>query len=231
MPYRKRRTARRRPRRRFVRRRRARISRNLGGTLGLFGSPTVKRTLKYVENITMSSTTGSIFHQLFSANGLYDPNTTGTGHQPIFFDQIMPYFNHYSVVGSKISVVLTHRVSTMSTDATVAVGLALRGTVATHASYQLYMENGQERHVMMPPDPSVRNHLSMGFAAKKYFGKKYVVDNYDLKGTASNNPAEGAFFHIYIDPMTGTDSPVINALVSITYHAIFSEPKAAFTGS
>lgn len=230
MPYRsKRPTTRRRfpKRRKFVRRRRAPIARTLGGTVGLFGSPTVRRTLKYVENITLSSTAGAIVTQIFTANGLYDPNITGGGHQPIWFDQIMPYFNHYCVTGSKINIAFTQRGSSISADASVVVGVALRPSVTTASSFQLYMENGQQRYKVLSTDPASRATLSMGMNTRKYFGKKYTVDNYDLKGTIGSNPVEEVFYQLYADPLTGADSPNVNALVTITYYAVFSEPNPA----
>ena len=36
---------------------------------------------------------------VFSANGLYDPNITGIGHQPRGFDQLMALYDHYVVIG------------------------------------------------------------------------------------------------------------------------------------
>ena len=32
------------------------------------------------------------------------PNHTGVGHQPLYFDQLMTIYNHYIVIGAKITV-------------------------------------------------------------------------------------------------------------------------------
>jgi len=87
------------------------------------------------------------------------------------------------------------------------------------------MENGQERHSILSTDPSSRANISLGFGARKYFGKRYAVDNYDLKGSIGANPGEQAFYQLFVDPLTGTDNTNINAIVTITYTAIFSEPN------
>ena len=36
-----------------------------------------------------------------------DPNHTGVGHQPLYFDQLMTIYNHYIVIGAKITVKFT----------------------------------------------------------------------------------------------------------------------------
>jgi len=52
------------------------------------GFPDRKRlTLKYSDTYEMSSSSGSVVLQQFRANSLFDPDLTGTGHQPRGYDQ------------------------------------------------------------------------------------------------------------------------------------------------
>lgn len=57
--------------------------------------------LKYVENTTR---TAASFSNVFRLNGIYDPNLTGTGHQPMGHDQWNNFYNEYQVYGSAINV-------------------------------------------------------------------------------------------------------------------------------
>jgi len=67
--------------------------------------PKFKKRLVYSEtSLTVASTSGSSNSYFFSANGLFDPNTTGTGHQPMGFDQMMLMYEQYTVFASKITV-------------------------------------------------------------------------------------------------------------------------------
>ena len=70
--------------------------------LSLLGSK-VKTKLRYVEYFTLNpAAAGLPATHVFSANGLYDPNITGVGHQPRGFDQLMALYDHYYVSRSKI---------------------------------------------------------------------------------------------------------------------------------
>ena len=68
---------------------------------------TLQTTLRYQETLSLSSSSGALFGYVYNLNGLYDPNHTGTGHQPLYFDQLMTIYNHYIVIGAKITVKFT----------------------------------------------------------------------------------------------------------------------------
>jgi hypothetical protein len=46
------------------------------------------RTLRYVDMYLLSSSSGSVVTQVTRVNSLFDPDLTGTGHQPRGFDQL-----------------------------------------------------------------------------------------------------------------------------------------------
>jgi len=67
----------------------------------------IRARIRYNEVVAIDSTVGFPGHCLFRANGLYDPNITGGGHQPMGLDQYALLYNHYKVVSSVISVTPT----------------------------------------------------------------------------------------------------------------------------
>jgi len=75
-------------------------------------------SLHYRESILLSSTAmlPTAFNN-FSMNSLFDPNRTGTGHQPYGFDQLSTFYNRYYVTGSKMTV--TFSCQTKDNDTTV----------------------------------------------------------------------------------------------------------------
>lgn len=58
--------------------------------------------LVYTTNVSVASVAGVPQFYTFAGNSLYDPDITGTGHQPMGFDQWQGFYNKYTVYGSKI---------------------------------------------------------------------------------------------------------------------------------
>lgn len=78
-------------------------SMSLSSTVG--GFPDHARvTLRYSEDVTLTSTTGVPGIYTFRGNSVFDPNLTGTGGQPCNFDDFAVHYNRYRVMGSRISV-------------------------------------------------------------------------------------------------------------------------------
>lgn len=49
-------------------------------------------------------TAGAINRQSWAANGLFDPDVSGAGHQPYYFDQLSAMYRRYQVYGVKIQI-------------------------------------------------------------------------------------------------------------------------------
>lgn len=61
--------------------------------------------MKYTDGVLLSTTTGiGVATYAFRCNSLFDPDQTGTGHQPYRFDQLAAIFQRYRVLKSKIIV-------------------------------------------------------------------------------------------------------------------------------
>ena len=76
------------------------------GKLVLTGFPQSKLVkMRYVDsNLTLDPGAGLITSSVYSANSLYDPDITATGHQPMGFDQWSKIYRRYTVLSSKITV-------------------------------------------------------------------------------------------------------------------------------
>ncbi len=78
--------------------------------------------MRYFADVELDPGAGAMAAHIFSANGLFDPDITGVGHQPYSFDQWMAVYDHYHVVGAKISVTF---LSTQEAAANNHVGVSL----------------------------------------------------------------------------------------------------------
>jgi len=80
---------------------------NLGREITLGFPPRKRVTLKYADTYVFTSVAGAVSTQQFRVNACYDPDATGTGHQPRGFDQWCasggPY-TRYRVLRSRVAI-------------------------------------------------------------------------------------------------------------------------------
>jgi hypothetical protein len=155
---------------------------------------------------------------------MYDPDITSTGHQPMPFDQLMLSFDHYCVVGAKIRVNFRNT----STASTVGCAISLNATNSATSNYQALIENGvmvRDRLQLAPSDDSSKV-LEMPISIPRFSGTPRPLDNPDLWGSISSNPAEQSYFHlsVWTPDVVTVVGPVI-CEVFITYDAWFLEPR------
>lgn len=187
------------------------------------GDKFVFKTRYFRANLTL--TTGAIGGNaatyVLRANSLYDPELSGLGHQPLGYDQIMPFYDHYCVVGSKIKVRFTND----SEDRAPYIGLTLKDSPTTESDLRVIIENGQGAYnQLLSKDGNGQKALTATYSAKKMFGGN-PLSKESIKGRQTTNPEDGAYFHIWV----ASDSVVLASTVSVTiemeYTAILTEPK------
>lgn len=166
------------------------------------------------------------------ANGMYDPDYTGTGHQPMGFDQWMSAYNHFQVTSSTIQV---RWVPTAASSVAPGVfGVILDDDQTPPyigGDYYTLLETGRTGHasyglvegIGKGKNPIVRKT----FNARKFFGSKFLEGDLKYAGNTGTNPAETAFFHIWASNAgLGADPPGQLFEVIMDFVATLFEPKA-----
>lgn len=186
--------------------------------------------LKYVQTCTLTPSTGSMGIHRFRANSIYDPDLTGTGHQPMFRDQMADLYNHYIVLGSTMEAVIwteditTHYVS--------VVGISqVDDAVTTLTSVIQLLEQNTTRYKLMR-NSALSGEKTMvkcrsNWSCKKWFGLKDPIDDKGEYGAAMTaSPTDEALFLIFANyPDMTTEVPPLKCLVTIKYFVQLSEPK------
>jgi len=177
---------------------------------------------KYAEQKSLATQSGADTQYQFSVNGMYDPNITGTGGQPMFFDQIAGIYDHYTVIGSKIKWTVINASTTavepyrcvfwINDDTTTSVGFD--SLVATTGAQTRFAQGG------LNPDRII---VEQYWSARKNFGN--CLANDELKGTAAANPAEQQYFQITLRAVDSVTVIPLWVLVEIEYTAIWRERK------
>lgn len=190
----------------------------------------VQKKLPYFEQaISLTGTAGVISQYVFSANGVYDPNVSGTGHQPLGFDTMMQYYEQYTVVSSRITVT---GAGNGVQPATFSICLAPDTTALALPDI---VENGLI--VMKTIDGRGNTYgsgerigsLSLACNVANYFGrksKKDLLDDVTLSGTVAANPTEQVYFVIAAWGFSAfTDNSAVNLSAIIEYDVVFWEPR------
>lgn len=185
-----------------------------------------KARLRYCTPLALNCSVGTTVAYVFSANGLYDPDITGSGHQPYGFDQLMAMYNHYTVISSKCQVRWYN-----NTNFPVNCGIALRddssGVNGTAISQILETPGTVSRMLGASASQDSAGAVSKGFSCRRFFTRRTpIIEDANLRGTAAANPTEQAYFHVFATPNLDTDDPPqITGTVVIDFIAWFTEPK------
>jgi len=194
--------------------------------------------LRYVQEIKLDAGTASFAVNTFSANGMYDPDITGVvvGHQPSNFDTWMSIYDHYTVLGARIS---SQFVPTAAANLIPAVsGILLSDTgirVAGMTGLEDLLENPQNKRgntfsvgtlYSVPYNKTTKN-----FSASKFFGKKssVVMGDDDYRGRINANPTDQAYFELYAYSVDGNNPGALTYIVTIEYLAMLTERKPALS--
>lgn len=191
------------------------------------GTSTVKR-FKYTEFFTINPSIGSAGSYVFKANDLYDPNFTGTGHQPYGFDQIIQFYNHFQVLGAKV----TFKVYPGTNAPPFVMGVRLDDTnslTTTNVDYLMEQPRNKRKLIGTGNNTTDKNtQITHTFSGSKFFrvAPTAFKGNRAYMGTSGSSPSEEAYFICWIGPTNGsTDLTTYDCSVEIEYIARFTEPR------
>lgn len=180
--------------------------------------------LPYATTFTLTTPTSfSATGYVFSANGMFDPDITGTGLQPMGFDQMMVFYEHYTVTYATIEA--TFRNFTLNQAPTVF--LALRGDVTPATSQFQIMETGNtvSTQLMVGGIDGSMKKLYLTAKIGKFLGIRDLFDSSVARGDVAANPTEGVFFHVGAFNSENITSTSIYCQVRVVYQAIFTEAR------
>lgn len=192
------------------------------GKIPLF-PPRFRGLLRYCDAINLTSTSGVMSSYVLSANGLYDPDITSTGHQPAGFDQMMASYEHFCVVASNIRASFTNT-SAATSSPCVALSVNASPTPVTSASQIL--EDGNITTQRLAPTSSFGNTqtLELGVDIAKFGGVDDLLDNPYYRGDVAANPLEQQYFILQLYNLAGVTS-TCEVVFEIEYTAYFKEPR------
>lgn len=173
--------------------------------------------MRYFQTINLALVAATPQAYNFSCNSIFDPNVTGTGHQPSNYDFWATQYTQYQVIGSKCTVKYV-RQNTLQTEIwyTVNVTEAIANApISTNAM----LEFGKKPQVGGSWVEDNRNTAKAYYSANKWFKRKVLQSGGGWIGFG-NNANDPVYFQIMAvcEPSNQTDT----FLVEIEYTVALS---------
>ena len=184
----------------------------------------IRKTLPYYTFASVASGVSNAANAyVLSANGLFDPDITGTGGQPMSFDQGMTFFNHYTVHKCRA------RVTFQSDSATLraTVGLFVSGSSTVTTVVENLIENGDgaiqqlEFAGAFGSTATLTRTLDVG----RFQSVDDVMDDPNMRGDSASNPTEQSYFHLVVYNLSSAATVQVSFQVLLEYDVTFHEPR------
>lgn len=178
--------------------------------------------LRYYQPVGLDPVAGGAAVNIFSANGIFDPDVSGTGSQPLGLDQWFTFYNKAVVLASKCVI---KGLSLTATDAHL-MGVNLRITTGSETNPKPYIEDPRCSWAQLANIDGGSTECVINYSAKGFFDVKDPIDNTDLHNTPAANAGQAAYYHVWAGAISTTANPgQLNVQVLIEYTVTFFEPK------
>jgi len=181
----------------------------------------MRRTFRYSDVYYMTSTTGATQAYTFRVNSMYDVDSTGTGHQPRYFDQMLsstgPYLN-YRVMAAKVKAALTATgpSGTNGTTMVVAGGFSqsssppadANGALAATCASSLELP-GWTGGVIQASQPTLTRKWATRIGEVLGVPPTTILTDDNYAGAYNSSPAIVAYFHLMTTSTSSNTSQLV----------------------
>lgn len=177
--------------------------------------------LSYIDdgfNLTLNVGGGYSGYNIFRGNSVYDPDVTGVGVQPYYYDQLTTVYAYYAVNASKITVYPCIDTSITSCPRVrMWIIPVLRDTLLTNYDpSDLSAMDKKKQLVFNNSDNPKHPKLSMYMSSRKALGTAY--NRYGTWAGYTANPTTMWYWHVYFDSSEGPWDATLHFSVKITYY-------------
>jgi len=188
------------------------------------GFPTKSRAvLRYMEDLQGALNPGSASYTnyLFKANSIYDPNSSGTGHQPYGHDTYQTMYNHYTVYKSRITV---HWMTSPDYPQGFIVGTNIvpGSSDADIPQTKIEKQEGKPNYKFINHATARGEKSTITWTKGKYFDKTKADG---LTAAFGADPTELSYFDVWCQNKAAATT-YCGAFVVIEYWVEFTEPKS-----
>lgn len=156
-------------------------------------------SLRYCETVNLTSSLDAPAVYSWRPDGLYDPNYTGTGHQPLYFDQLMALYFEYGVLSCKATSTFTWDAATTPLPGgSVIIGCDLDENATLNFSGRDSMvEENRMKYKTLTPEKNYAQVVKY-YTPKSFFGIADMEDNDSVWGGIVANPTKDVYLNTFM---------------------------------
>jgi len=177
--------------------------------------------LKYNQSY---NTSGSVSPaaQVFRANSLFDPDLSGTGHQPNSFDQIAAVYGIYCVTASRATVQVANQQSATALKVVAAYSDQNVGSYTVENLCELkYAKSVTVSETTSGPNVVNINFPTMAMSTLQ--GQRDLRDDPNNYTLVTTNPVDPTFFIIRVTSTDAVTSSAMGVNVTLWFDCTFKE--------
>lgn len=177
----------------------------------------MRQRLKYAD--TYQDTTTGVSDTVYSLNSLFDPDTTGTGHNPLGFNQIANLYTRYRCVSTTVEAEF---VQDSTADPTVVALIPSTSSTAITVIETALEQPGCVWGMTGVTSASRTKLIINDINIKNLFGfaRPSIID---MSAVFTADPAQEAFLHVVTKDING-NAQQMNVAIVIEYDTIFNKP-------
>lgn len=186
----------------------------------VFGFPDRLETkLRYSDFSGVTSTTGAVGQYKFRWNSTFDPDFTGTGHQPLYRDTFSAIYDHYSVIKARAIIRFTY----VDADSPVFVSINTEDDSTATSTAQTLAEQSHGVSTLLTPlsgSHSFKEFVVNWDCASILGIDPYITEGY--KTAVGSNPDEESYLVISA-ATTDTTTATVNFQIILEQTVLWSE--------
>ncbi len=189
---------------------------------GSLAPDSLRVKLVYAESVTLVSASASGTYT-FLGNDLYDPNFSGTGHQPRGFDQYSALYNRFRVLGSKIEIFPETQSSTVRAMVSVIPSNIAMSISGMHSALEAPLVKQTLPFNVYTSNVGLAHAASTSEILGIPEAQVWSADR--VQSTIAASPADPWLWYIVAGSVDELSNVTVDALVKITYDAVFFDRR------
>jgi hypothetical protein len=181
--------------------------------------------LKYTARVTLNPTVQGVY--VWRSNSVFDPDFTGAGGQPRYFDQWAAMYSNYCVLDCHARTTMMNASTTIPYE--FGTGFSDVDPTGTTFLNLIELRYGRERGVVStavggPAGKRVYDQMTTRVQHGKA-SDQAVLDTDALNSSVTGNPADPGFFFVTISSQDAASNPVAYIQIELLYFVEFYGPQ------